>query len=47
MATQPDSEWVKYYTRLLKQLFSGIEPGLAIVLGSSYAEGALKDTKHI
>ena len=47
MATQSDSQWVEYYTRLLKQLFSGIEPGLAIVLGSSFAEGALKDTTNM
>ena len=47
MATQPDSRWVKHYTERLQQLFSGIEPGLAIVFGSSDAEGAELDTTNM
>ena len=47
MATPPNSQWVTYYTMQLEQLFSGIEPGLAIVFGSSYAAGALLDTTNM
>ena len=49
--TTPNEDEVKYYTRRIKGLFSGNEPGLAIIVGSSEGlDGPLgteKDTTNM